>query len=49
VLVDPLLSNIQARRFYARLGFEPVEHRMFGADDCLVYRLSRQAWRVAKS
>jgi aminoglycoside 6'-N-acetyltransferase len=49
VLVDPLLSNIRARRFYARLGFEPVEHRMFGADDCLVYRLSRQAWRVAKS
>jgi aminoglycoside 6'-N-acetyltransferase len=49
VLVDPLVSNMRAHRFYERLGFEPVQRRMFGADDCLVYRLSRQAWRVAKS
>jgi aminoglycoside 6'-N-acetyltransferase len=41
VLVDPLASNTRAHRFYERLGFEPLEYRRFGADDCLVYRLLR--------
>lgn len=41
VLVDPLESNVRAHRFYERLGFRLVERRRFGADDCLVYRLSR--------
>jgi aminoglycoside 6'-N-acetyltransferase len=44
VLIDPLVSNTRAHRFYERLGFLPVERRMFGNDDCLVYRLERQAW-----
>lgn len=46
VLVDPLASNTRAHRFYERLGFRPVERRMFGADDCMVYRLDRKAWRA---
>jgi hypothetical protein len=33
-------------RFYERLGFKPVERQMLGADDCLIYRLSRRARRV---
>lgn len=41
ILIDPLASNIRARRFYERLDFVPVEPRMFGADDCVVYRLER--------
>jgi aminoglycoside 6'-N-acetyltransferase len=45
VLIDPLADNTRARRFYARLGFRPVERRMFGNDDCVVYRLDRSAWR----
>ena len=44
VLLDPLASNTCAHRFYERLGFRPVERRMFGSDDCLVYRLDREAW-----
>jgi aminoglycoside 6'-N-acetyltransferase len=44
VLVDPLARNIRAQRFYERLGFVPVERRMFGTDDCVVYRLERPAW-----
>jgi aminoglycoside 6'-N-acetyltransferase len=44
VLVDPLVSNMRAHRFYERLGFVGVERRMFGNDDCLVYRLERGAW-----
>ena len=41
VLVDPLARNEGALRFYQRLGFERVERRRFGADDCYVYRLER--------
>ena len=46
VLVDPLASNTRAHRFYERLGFRPMERRMFGNDDCIVYRLERQAWHA---
>lgn len=49
VLVDPLASNTRAHRFYERLGFLPVERHTFGNDDCVVYRLERQAWRTMKS
>ncbi len=45
VLIDPLLRNTAAQRFYRRLGFEPVEERTFGNDHCLVMRLDRQAWQ----
>lgn len=41
VLIDPLASNVRAQRFYERLGFRFVARRRFGADECLVYRLSR--------
>jgi aminoglycoside 6'-N-acetyltransferase len=45
VLIDPLESNTRAHRFYERLGFTVVGPRRFGEDDCLVYQLSRDAWR----
>jgi aminoglycoside 6'-N-acetyltransferase len=45
ILIDPLASNVRAHRFYARLGFEFVERRSFGEDDCFVYRLERRNWR----
>ena len=45
VLIDPLTSNIRAHSFYERLGFLVVGPRRFGDDDCLVYQLSRDAWR----
>jgi aminoglycoside 6'-N-acetyltransferase len=41
VLVDPLMNNIRAHRFYEKLGFRRVEKRQFGEDDCFVYRLER--------
>ena len=44
VLIDPLVRNIRAQRFYKRLGFQYVERRQFGEDDCFVYRLSRYDW-----
>jgi aminoglycoside 6'-N-acetyltransferase len=46
VLVDPLATNTAAHRFYVRLGFEPVERRTFGTDDCLVHRLERATWEA---
>jgi aminoglycoside 6'-N-acetyltransferase len=42
VLVDPLAGNVRAQRFYARLGFRPLERRRLGCDDCLVHRLARE-------
>jgi aminoglycoside 6'-N-acetyltransferase len=44
VLVDPLTSNTRAHRFYKRLGFQFIEYRRFGDDDCSVYRLNREDW-----
>jgi aminoglycoside 6'-N-acetyltransferase len=44
VLIDPLASNVNAQRFYARLGFVFVEARRFGLDDCHVMRLDRAEW-----
>lgn len=44
VLVDPLVSNTRAHRFYERLGFRFIEHRRFGDDDCCIYRLNREDW-----
>lgn len=41
ILVDPLASNTRVHRFYERLGFQLIESRRFGEDDCLVYRLNR--------
>lgn len=45
VLIDPLANNAGAHRFYERLGFQFVEHRRLGDDDCLIYRLSRANWQ----
>lgn len=45
IVIDPLASNTDAHRFYKRLGFEFIERRFFGDDDCFVYRLERRKWR----
>jgi len=44
VVVDPLSSNARAHRFYQRLGFRAVERRLFGTDDCIVFRIDRADW-----
>jgi aminoglycoside 6'-N-acetyltransferase len=45
ILIDPLANNTRAHRFYERLGFQFVEPRRFGDDDCFVYRLNRADWQ----
>lgn len=45
VLIDPLANNTRAHRFYERCGFQFVELRRFGDDDCFVYRLNRADWQ----
>jgi aminoglycoside 6'-N-acetyltransferase len=45
IVIDPLASNTRAIAFYHRLGYETVERRAFGEDDCLVLRLTRPAQR----
>jgi aminoglycoside 6'-N-acetyltransferase len=46
VLLDPLVSNGRVHPFYERLGFRKTGRRMFGDDDCFVYRLDRDVWRT---
>jgi aminoglycoside 6'-N-acetyltransferase len=48
VIIDPLVSNTGAQRFYERLGFRFIERRRFGQDDCFIYRLNRADWEKAK-
>jgi aminoglycoside 6'-N-acetyltransferase len=44
VIIDPLVSNTNAIRFYERLGFRLIEQRKFGEDDCYVYAIDRKEW-----
>lgn len=39
IVIDPLVSNERAHRFYQRLGFRVEGERMFDEDHCLVHRL----------
>ncbi|NJK39081.1 MAG: acetyltransferase [Oscillatoriales cyanobacterium SM2_3_0] len=49
VLIDPLVNNTRAHRFYERLGFQFVEQRRFGDDNCCIYRLLRADWDAHQS
>lgn len=48
VLIDPLESNTRAIYFYRKLGFEFLEKRTFGEDECLVLRIMRERWERKK-
>ncbi|MEQ9229587.1 MAG: GNAT family N-acetyltransferase [Cyclobacteriaceae bacterium] len=41
ILIDPLKSNVDAHRFYKRIGFEFVEERDFNDEECFVFQLKR--------
>ncbi|MEY4130731.1 MAG: hypothetical protein RLZZ31_855 [Actinomycetota bacterium] len=41
VVIDPLIVNEKAIRFYRRIGFHEVGMRRFGDDDCLVMKITR--------
>ncbi|WP_199332908.1 GNAT family N-acetyltransferase [Nostoc sp. FACHB-190] len=45
VIIDPLANNTRAHRFYERFGFQFVEYRRFGEDECFIYRLNRLDWQ----
>ncbi len=47
ILIDPLFSNVDAIRFYRRLGFTFVERRTFEDSDCEVYELRREDWKAS--
>jgi aminoglycoside 6'-N-acetyltransferase len=44
VIIDPLVSNTDAIRFYERLGFQHEGVRRFEGNDCAVMRLNRGSW-----
>jgi aminoglycoside 6'-N-acetyltransferase len=46
VIIDPLASNTRAHKFYQRIGFKPLDRRLFNdEDDCLVHELTRADWQ----
>lgn len=44
ILIDPLKTNIKARRFYKRLGFKFIEDRNFEGTVCSVYELKKSQY-----
>lgn len=49
VLIDPLVRNEDAIRFYRRIGFVEVEDRWFGDDECLVMEMDRDRWEQERA
>ena len=49
VIIDPLETNLKTHRFYERLGFKFVGKRRFGEDNCLVYRLNYNNWKLSRT
>jgi aminoglycoside 6'-N-acetyltransferase len=47
ILIDPLATNTRAHRFYERLGFQCIDRRWFGRDDCFIYRLNRADFQIS--
>ncbi|MFT3711855.1 MAG: GNAT family N-acetyltransferase [Archangium sp.] len=41
IIIDPLVANVRAIKFYERLGFKFIGERYFGNDHCHVMRLDR--------
>jgi aminoglycoside 6'-N-acetyltransferase len=46
ILIDPLITNTKAHRFYERLGFEFLEERTFDVSTCYVYELKRSHYTI---
>ncbi len=46
VVIDPLVTNRRAIAFYEKMGFEFVEARVFDADNCLVFKMTRTRWEL---
>lgn len=44
ILIDPLVSNKDAIRFYERIGFKFLEYRTFGEDECYVMKFERKSF-----
>ncbi|CAB9520468.1 AAC/APH [Seminavis robusta] len=43
-IVDPMVGNPSAHKFYQSVGFQPLGKRSFGPDECLVHRVTRQQY-----
>lgn len=41
IVIDPLVANVRAIKFYERMGFVFIGERWFGPDHCHVMRLER--------
>ena len=44
-IIDPLVVNTRAIKFYQTIGFTFVENRHFDDDYCAIYRMDRKRWQ----
>lgn len=44
VIIDPLVVNTRAIKFYEKVGFTFVENRYFDNDYCAIYQITRIDW-----
>ncbi len=44
ILIDPLVTNVNAIRFYERIGFKFLKNRKFEDSECAIYELTRENW-----
>lgn len=49
VIIDPLISNKDAIRFYERLGFVHQGIQRFDGNECAVMRMEREDWACRNS
>lgn len=47
IIIDPLVSNTRAIRFYERFGFRHDGVQTFDDNECAVMRLTREDWRAS--
>lgn len=48
ILIDPLVTNVRAQRFYQKMGFRFISNRVFGEDECAVHQLDRTDWEKSE-
>ncbi len=42
ILIDPLVTNVNAIRFYERIGFKFLAYRKFEDSECAIYEFTRK-------
>lgn len=45
IILDTLVNNTRAIKFYEKIGFKKIARKKFGEDDCYIYRIDRKEFK----